>query len=83
METATEAVGCRRAQAVREAYSLESLRDAMSALHEDCEDCERVLTEAPTFGGAEPAKTYNGVWSWDETRLLIGDDFAIVSREQS
>jgi hypothetical protein len=36
----------------------------------------------PSFGGAEPADTF-GVWSWDETRLLIGscsDDFRIVAR---
>ena len=38
--------------------------------------------ELPTFGGAEPFIT-QGVWSWDETHLLIGegvDDLAIVAR---
>lgn len=36
----------------------------------------------PVFGGEEPASTL-GVWSWDETHLLVGecaDDLAIVPR---
>jgi hypothetical protein len=36
----------------------------------------------PTFGGDEPGSTH-GVWSWDETRLIIGAgraDFKIVNR---
>jgi hypothetical protein len=39
-------------------------------------------TELPTFGGEEPADTW-GVWSWDETRLMVGThkgDFEIVPR---
>lgn len=28
-------------------------------------------TTLPTFGGVEPRDT-SGVWSWDETRLLVG-----------
>ncbi|NBD14290.1 MULTISPECIES: hypothetical protein [Corallococcus] len=29
-------------------------------------------TELPTFGGAAPSST-EGVWSWDPTRLLVGE----------
>lgn len=29
------------------------------------------MTSLPTFGGPEPADT-QGVWSWDEERLLVG-----------
>ena len=39
--------------------------------------------ELPVFGGTEPNCTI-GVWSWDETRLLVGtcaDDMRIVNRE--
>lgn len=41
------------------------------------------MTSLPTFGGMEPADT-SGVWSWDSTRLLVGDgsdDLEIVSRK--
>ena len=37
----------------------------------------------PTFGGEEPDDT-SEVWSWDETRLLVGtcaDDIEIINRE--
>jgi hypothetical protein len=27
--------------------------------------------QLPVFGGSEPEST-SGVWSWDETRLLVG-----------
>lgn len=39
-------------------------------------------TELPIFGGEEPADT-SGVWSWDETRLMVGScraDFTLVDR---
>lgn len=38
--------------------------------------------DLPTFGGAAPKNT-SGVWSWDETQLLVGDgleDLRIVQR---
>lgn len=41
-------------------------------------------TSLPTFGGEEPEDTH-GVWSWDETRLLVGTCFSeieIVPRPQ-
>ena len=40
------------------------------------------MTSLPTFGGTEPADT-TGVWSWDETRMIVGDgsaDLEIVER---
>ena len=45
-----------------------------------------VLSELPTFGGDEPSDTCE-VWSWDETRLLVGNGpcsgWAVVSRSDS
>ena len=44
---------------------------------------DREMTGLPTFGGEAPASGTDGVWSWDETRLIVGscsDDFEIVSR---
>ena len=41
------------------------------------------LSDMPTFGGSEPEDT-RAVWSWDETRLLLGtctDDLEIVDRQ--
>lgn len=40
-------------------------------------------TWLPTFGGEEPRDT-SGIWSWDETRLLLGacaSDLRIEARE--
>lgn len=40
------------------------------------------MVDLPTFGGDEPPSTH-GVWSWDETRLIVGtcaDDFKIIDR---
>ena len=40
-------------------------------------------TDLPIFGGEEPDDT-SEVWSWDETRLLVGtcaDDIEIINRE--
>ena len=40
------------------------------------------MTSLPTFGGTEPADT-TGIWSWDETRMIVGDgsaDLEIVER---
>lgn len=37
-------------------------------------EIERIdMTSLPTFGGEEPANM-TGVWSWDATHLLVGDD---------
>ena len=43
-----------------------------------------VMHELPVFGGSEPRDT-SGIWSWDETRLLVGtwdDDMKIVPRDE-
>lgn len=40
------------------------------------------MSSLPTFGGAEPDDT-GGIWSWDETRLLVGSGrLRIVTREE-
>lgn len=47
-------------------------------------DCGEIdYTSLPTFGGDEPSDT-QGVWSWDETRLLVGygSDLEIVGRKE-
>lgn len=41
----------------------------MTAAELECVD----MTSLPTFGGEEP-KNMAGIWSWDETSLLVGDD---------
>ena len=41
-------------------------------------------SDLPNFGGEEPDDT-DGVWSWDEKRLIIGSfagDLAIITREE-
>jgi hypothetical protein len=41
-------------------------------------------TDAPTFGGPEPADTCE-VWSWDQTHMIIGaavDVWRIVPRDE-
>ena len=43
---------------------------------------EHEMTELPTFGGEEPTHT-RGIWSWDESRMIVGDcadDFEVVWR---
>ena len=66
---------------IRSARSLATLLDAIRGLSQDeYEDAD--LTSLPTFGGPEPRST-EGVWSWDESSLLVGtcrDDFEIVAR---
>jgi hypothetical protein len=43
-----------------------------------------IWEEMPLFGGEEPSNTI-GVWSWDATRLLVGEgyDWRIVARDES
>ena len=41
-------------------------------------------TGLPTFGGEAPDDT-RGIWSWDETRLIVGtcaDDLEIMERNR-
>tara|TARA_R110000868_G_scaffold12045_1_gene58478 strand:- start:42 stop:488 length:447 start_codon:yes stop_codon:yes gene_type:complete len=57
--------------------SLDELGDGEPRLDEVAD-----LAGLPTFGGTEPADT-SGIWSWDETRLLVtgGDEsFSIEER---
>ena len=62
---------------------LERLRDLLEANDPAVLDQHgQWSTDLPTFGGDEPENT-DGVWSWDETRLIVGtcsDDVEIVSR---
>lgn len=40
--------------------------------------------DLPSYGGGEPDCTV-GVWSWDDTHLMVGDcasDLELVTREQ-
>lgn len=66
-----------------EISSLEDLYGALrTAPHDDYGDDGIDWTGLPTFGGAEPNNT-SGVWSWDETRLMVGtclDDLKIIDR---
>ena len=44
--------------------------------------CDADWTDLPNYGGLTPENTV-GVWSWDETRLLVGecsDDLVLMSR---
>jgi hypothetical protein len=57
-----------------------SLNDLLSNIRRGDIDLSDNL---PTFGGEEPANTL-GVWSWDETSLLVGtcvSDLEIEDRD--
>ena len=70
---------------------LDSLVTALSVVGDfiDAETCAALglphrmgsvdMTDLPTFGGEAPADT-SGIWSWDETRLLV-EDMRIVKRD--
>lgn len=71
---------------VTNAADLESLAEAIEAAkwHEDDlgTQLDRLMTNLPTFGGEAPATGTYQVWSWDETRLLVGPEAnKIVARE--
>lgn len=59
--------------------------DTLRELLDAAQDGRVELTDdMPSFGGEEPRCTA-GVWSWDETHLLVGrcaDELELVSREQ-
>lgn len=59
--------------------TLDELLDVLNEM-EDSRDVD--MTSLPTFGGDEPPST-NGVWSWDESRIIIGtgSDYEIVGRD--
>lgn len=76
-----------RAAAARD--SLRDLDDVYRAMKNkdiaamDPQHPEQWSAELPTFGGPEPEDTM-GVWSWDESRLIVGegDNLEIVTREE-
>jgi len=44
--------------------------------------CDADWSDLPNYGGTTPENTV-GVWSWDETRLLVGecsDDLVLLNR---
>lgn len=58
---------------IASAVDLDELRDALNCIEVNCDEVVRGdidYSDLPTFGGVEPADT-TGIWSWDETRLLI------------
>lgn len=58
--------------------NLNELFDALQSREIEMSD------QLPTFGGTEPQDT-QGVWSWDESRLIVGtcaDDIQLVSRDE-
>lgn len=69
---------------IRNARSLEGLRDALAALYEAYGiDAAEMHDELPTFGGERPEG--DGVFSWDAGRVLVGDtenEAIIVSRAE-
>jgi hypothetical protein len=78
--------------AIRNALNLDDLfaaiQSAQTAIREDGDNLagrhalERVMAELPTFGGTTPDDT-SDVWSWDATRLLVGEgDLEIAIREE-
>ena len=75
---------------LKKATSLETLIDALATIQSNRTSVEIETksgidySDLPTFGGDEPAET-TGVWSWDDSRLLVGsciDDFEIVDRTE-
>jgi len=65
-----------------EINNLRDLRDALASYGKH--DIDFDVDTIPTFGGCEPADTEE-VWSWDETRLLVGPcftDLEIVPRNE-
>jgi hypothetical protein len=59
----------------------ENLDDLLAQIKSDALD-DLDYSSLPTFGGDEPFDT-RGIWSWDETRLLVGtctDDMKIIDR---
>jgi len=65
--------------------TLEDLLQAMRAQDPRCLDRHgQWRSDLPTFGGEAPSSTL-GVWSWDESRLIVGShpgDLEIISRSE-
>lgn len=69
-------------KAINGALSLDALCDALNQRPESDDDDRIDMSNLPTFGGAEPDPYPAGIWSWDETRLLVGEcaPYRIVAR---
>lgn len=64
---------------VSAATNLEELKEIL----EQNELHDKTWEELPTFGGEMPFNT-GGVWSWDESRVLVGtnsEDLEIMDRD--
>jgi len=55
-----------------DARDLDELLDVLREPVENNDSPRLDWSSLPTFGGSEPRNTY-GVWSWDATRLLVGE----------
>lgn len=70
---------------VNEAGSLDALLAVLvvTDTSEQSQHDGQLWTKLPTYGGEEPRSTH-GVWSWDETRLLVTDyaGLRIVRRDE-
>lgn len=67
---------------VESAENLEDLLEALVDAEKAGVGTDDIITDLPTFGGEDPSDTAE-VWSWDETRLLVGrcvSEFAILPR---
>jgi len=68
-------------------YTLDQLLSALVEMDHRARDYDLTdavdLSDLPNYGGIEPVSTIE-VWSWDESRLLVGDgsprDWEIVTR---
>lgn len=65
-------------------WAAKSLEDLLEWVqNRDPDDDDSCMSKLPTFGGDEPDDTA-GVFSWDETRLLVQTQsgWAIVGRDE-
>ena len=75
-------------QTVAEATSLGELCEVFNAYEDESWKLTDIvdMSSLPTFGGTEPEQTC-GIWSWDETRLMVQDsgmqEFIIIDRPRS
>jgi hypothetical protein len=76
---------------IKHAKTLRELFEALCALEANIEEDERAedygidICELPIFGGEQPSAT-DGVWSWDEDQLLVGEgnfsEWYLIDREE-
>jgi hypothetical protein len=63
------------------ADDLDELLQNLKIVFDECEYAKSLdICDLPTFGGVAPRDTM-GIWSWDESRLLVGaGEFKIEER---